>query len=104
MDTDYITNCISNIHDIHHTFSRALSAGSMDDWTNSKFGNFDAIDIGNRYYTNRNHAFGKQSIPFKQSVDPNGILQTAMGSDFLHTEDNEVEYYELVEKEDGLHR
>ena len=35
------------------------------------------------------------------SVDPDRILSVAMGNEFIHTEDNEVEYYEAQRNAKG---
>ena len=40
-------------------------------------------------------------VPFKSSVDPDGILEEAMGTEFVHLRENEVEYFECVDDGQG---
>jgi hypothetical protein len=40
-------------------------------------------------------------VPFKHSVDPNGILERAMGTDFVHLHENEVEYFKCIDNGKG---
>ncbi|HEY1645984.1 MAG TPA: hypothetical protein VGF75_06510, partial [Candidatus Saccharimonadales bacterium] len=55
-----------------------------------------AIDVGNRYFVNRRDKVDDETVPFEQCVDPDGILEEAMGSEFSHTPENEVKYFELT--------
>ncbi|PPQ87497.1 hypothetical protein CVT24_001835 [Panaeolus cyanescens] len=36
------------------------------------------------------------SVAFASYVDPDGRLKQAMGSDFIHTAENRVDYYEMI--------
>lgn len=58
--------------------------------------------MGNRYYLHRSTILASDIIPFKSSVDPEGILRRSMGSDFGHTNENEVEYFECIVMSDGV--
>jgi hypothetical protein len=40
-------------------------------------------------------------VPFKRSVDPEGILERAMGADFIHLCENEVEYFKCLDNGKG---
>jgi hypothetical protein len=40
-------------------------------------------------------------VPFKYSVDPDGILERAMGTEFVHLRENEVEYFKCLDNGRG---
>ena len=72
----------------------------MEPWVPSSFQEHPSIDVSNRYFTLRKHALQDLQISFSPVIDPDNILSEAMGEEFVHTEDNEVEYYE-ARKEAG---
>ncbi|KDR64926.1 hypothetical protein GALMADRAFT_149157 [Galerina marginata CBS 339.88] len=89
---------IQNAQDIHQMFSRTFPQGALEDWNPAMFEGHPAIDMNNRFFTLRKQAIMDEIIPFSNEVDPHGILAAAMGADdqFVHTTENEVEYYELL--------
>ena len=97
-----IRACINGIVDIRHTFSRSLPPGSLDDWVPELFDGHSAIDVGNRYFVNRHDKADDENVSFDQCVDPDGILEEAMGSEFCHTLENEVKYFELTRANDTI--
>ena len=62
-----------------------------------------SIDVGNWYFTPRQHVLQECHISFSPAIDPDNILAEALREDFVHTKDNEVEYYK-VHKEAGRTR
>ncbi|KAK7041966.1 hypothetical protein VNI00_008948 [Paramarasmius palmivorus] len=52
------------------------------------------LEIGNRYFTSKRLASTSEHIPFPPTIDPKGILEDLRGNHFLHTPENQVEYYE----------
>ena len=93
-------NAILSIRAIEDIFRRQTVEGNMEVWVPSSFQGHLSIDVGNRYFTPRQHALQVRQISFGQAIDPDNILSEAMGEEFVHTEDNEVEYYE-ARKETG---
>jgi hypothetical protein len=91
-----IQACINGIVNIHHTFSRFLPPGSLDDWMPVLFDGHVAINVGNRYFVNRHDKVDDETVFFEQCVNPDGILEEAIGSEFSHTSENEVKYFELT--------
>lgn len=89
-----LQDSINSILDISHTFSRSLPSNSMENWVPTASDGYPAIEAGNRYFVDRHDKTDDETVPFKQCVDPDGILEGAMGSDFCHTMENEVEYFE----------
>jgi hypothetical protein len=85
-------------NEIYGYFDRQFSEGVLDSWTSSDekpFG-FPCIDISNRYLTPAKEAKG-QEIAFQKGVDPRGVLRGMANGDgtcsYVHTEDNQVQYF-----------
>ena len=91
---------ILSMRAIKDLFRRQLADRNMEVWVPSTFQGHPSIDVGNRYFTPCQHALQDRQISFSLAVDPDNILTEAMGEEFVHTEDNEVEYYE-ARKESG---
>ena len=89
------------MHAIEDIFRRQGADGNMEVWVPSAFQGHPSIDVGNRYFTPRKHALQDRHISFSPAIDPDNILSEMMGQEFVHTEDNEVEYYEAHKKERG---
>ncbi|KDR84705.1 hypothetical protein GALMADRAFT_53198, partial [Galerina marginata CBS 339.88] len=96
------SQAIQNAQDIHQIFSRTFPQGALEDWNSALFEGHPAIDMNNRFFTLRKQAITDEILPFSNEVDPHGILAAAMGIDdqFVHTTENEVEYYELINDPD----
>lgn len=93
-------DAIMSLHAIKDIFQQEAAIGNMEAWIPSSFQGHPSIDVSNRYFTPRQHALQERHISFRPDIDPDNILEEAMGEDFVHTEDNEVEYYE-AHKEAG---
>jgi hypothetical protein len=94
-------DAILSIHAIEDIFRRQAVDGNMEVWVPSAFQGHPSIDVGNRYFTPRQHALQDRQISFSLAIDPENILSEAMGEEFVHTEDNEVEYYEAHKEARG---
>lgn len=93
-------DAILSIHAIEDIFRRQVADRGMEVWVSSAFQGHASIDVGNRYFTPHQHALQDRHISFSPAIDPDNILSEAMGEEFVHTEDNDVEYYE-ARKEGG---
>ena len=87
---------------IHGLFDQEFMQGELEAWTPGRFGQFDAIDISNRYFTRRSDMNGEAPIQFSRAIDPENILTNALSNDFVHIQENIVEYYEAVEKDNKI--
>ena len=95
-------------NEVYGCFDRQFSEGILDSWSSSEeksFG-FPCLKISNRYLTPAKNAKG-QEITFQKGVDPRGILRgMAIGDgtcSYVHTEDNEVQYFlRYKDKNDGI--
>jgi len=94
-------DAVQSMHTIEDIFQwQAVLDGNMEVWVQSAFQGHPSIDVGNWYFTPRQHALQDQQISFSTAIDPNNILSEVTGEEFVHTEDNKVEYYE-ARKEAG---
>ena len=97
---------IESVYEIQDMFRRSVVDGVMEEWIPLAFQEHLSIDIGNRYFTPCQYALQDRQIAFSASIDPDNILSEAiilseaMGDQFVHVEDNHVEYYE-ARKENG---
>ena len=81
---DKMETCIKGVQAIFRRFERMLPANTLEEWTPTLFNGYNAIDMGNRFFTGWHDQSNHEIVPFKPSVDPDGILEQAMGSDFVH--------------------
>ena len=96
-------DAIQSMRAVEDIFRRQLVDRNTEVWVPSAFQGHPSIDVSNRYYTPRQHALQDRHISFSPVIDPDNILSEAMGEEFVHTEDNRVEYYE-ARKEGGRTR
>jgi hypothetical protein len=60
-----------------------------------------SINLSNRYFTPKREAALSDYVPFSHEVDPKGVLAALAGNKFVHTKENEVQYFVRVLDEDG---
>ena len=68
------------------------------EWTPTEFESHPSLDFVNRYFSSRKHVKTEGHIPFDAKVDPQGILARLRDDEFIHTTDNTVRYFELIEE------
>jgi hypothetical protein len=92
--------------EVYGCFDRQFSEGILDSWSTSEeqaFG-FPCLDISNRYLTPAKEAKG-QDTAFQKGVDPRGILRGMATGDetcsYVHTEDNQVQYFVSCRDKNG---
>jgi hypothetical protein len=93
---------VESLAKIHVLYSRfvpedKLQAMSIVD----SYKEFTSIDMSNRYFSARKEAPNDSHIPFTKELDPKGILAKAMGTQFIHSEQNVVQYNQKIEKPTG---
>ena len=91
---------IESVYEIQDMFRRSVVDGVMEEWIPLAFQEHLSIDVGNRYFTPCQYALQHRQIAFSASIDPDNILSKAIGDQFVHVEDNHVEYYKAC-KENG---
>jgi len=102
LSSSKFNDALASTRAIEDMFRQMIPTGTMDDWAPSSFRGHTTIDISNRYFTLAHRASqDDEQVPFSVAVDPDRILSMAMGNEFIHTEDNEVEYYEAHKNAKG---
>lgn len=86
---------VENAQKVYQGFFNALSSGKLEEWQTTMFEGIPAIDISTRYFTERRNAPNEVPVDFGENVDPEGIMAYIQGEDFIHTQDNFVEYLEI---------
>ncbi|PPQ82306.1 hypothetical protein CVT24_001620 [Panaeolus cyanescens] len=89
-------NAINKIREIYLKFTDKVDEKLLHPWKPDSFNSFPAINATTRYFTPTRMAASSSSVPFASYVDPDGRLKQAMGSDFIHTVENRVDYYEMI--------
>jgi hypothetical protein len=89
------TNAIRATKDIHRCFNRQFAEGTLEPWTEDE--GAEIVDLSNRYLTPVSEAGDMEDINFLPGVDPKGLLRDLARGDgtctYIHTEDNQVSYY-----------
>ncbi|KAF7976041.1 hypothetical protein HWV62_7944 [Athelia sp. TMB] len=70
-----------------------LERGEVEGWAPARFRCWEAIEASNRYFVHQNSEGDMVSVPLSAGVDPDGVLATIAGEEWVHTEDNTVSYY-----------
>ena len=83
-----------SVQAIGDIFRQQVGDRSMEVWVPSAFQGHPSINVGNQYFTPSQHALQDRQVSFSPVVNPDNVLSEAMGEEFFHMEDNEVEYYE----------
>ncbi|KAF8879257.1 hypothetical protein BD779DRAFT_1407445, partial [Infundibulicybe gibba] len=90
--------------DISRMFDRQFPEGKMELWIVSTTDREQSsIEVSNRYFTPKRDAPQMTRVPFPESVDPQGILESMTKAGYVHGEENEVGYY-TYSQEDGEER
>ncbi|THU80904.1 hypothetical protein K435DRAFT_694705 [Dendrothele bispora CBS 962.96] len=88
----YMTDAVDNIHRLYAKFERALQSQDLHPWAADQSCGYNGISANCRYFTVGKNASGRQSIPFQDGVDPDGVLRRMLGNGIVHTEENTVLY------------
>ena len=81
---------------LHNLIACSFLEGTLQTWQPYTFlDNYTAINIGNRYFTDQLNATNATPIEIAHSVNPQGILMTLMGQNFIYSTENKVRYFEL---------
>ncbi|KAH7907847.1 hypothetical protein BJ138DRAFT_1116335 [Hygrophoropsis aurantiaca] len=84
---------VTTLYGINTLLERLEPPGTVEKWKPSDYAGFTAINLQNRYFTPKRFANGLPSIPFDDMNDSNRYLRSCNNPDFVHTEENNVEFY-----------
>lgn len=96
LGSDAFAEATETIQRISETLSREFASDEYEAWQPGQHGEHVTINASNRYMTLSRDVVDQKIRPFSREVDPRGILQAMTGEDLVHTDDNEVQYYERV--------
>jgi hypothetical protein len=75
----------------------------MQSWTPAIFQDWNAVTVGNRYFSTSPAASAAEVVPFDKDIDPDGFLASVDKIRYHHTSENQVNYFEREIKEvDGF--
>ncbi|KAF9553069.1 hypothetical protein CPC08DRAFT_767817 [Agrocybe pediades] len=93
IDSADFDSCISKIESIYMSFYNVLPSGSMEGWYPGWFNKFATISAQTRYFDRSSPGAPPiVSVGFTNAEDPYGVLADMEGDDFVHGEDNVVDY------------
>ncbi|KIJ10433.1 hypothetical protein PAXINDRAFT_16587 [Paxillus involutus ATCC 200175] len=78
--------------------ARNYVKGALLPFQGNKMFDQPALNIGNRYFTSRDRVDNQPTVQFGPSIDPQGIPACMSGSNFMHVEDNVVEFFQFSER------
>ena len=99
LQTPTFTKAAEAIRDIHSHFDRQFQEGALEEHAKDQqeTEELDRIDMWNRYFTPAREAKEMRAMPFLPGVDTQGTLRSMAQEDsnctYIHTEDNQVQYY-----------
>ena len=103
--TTTFENAITSTQEIYGLFNCNVQDVSLEPWalTATCIAQGSMLEASNRYLTATHDAPNMQPIPISPLVDPRGILEkfTKDGFGFLHSEENEVHYYQIHKMDTG---
>lgn len=70
----------------------------MEHWSSPSFQIYHALEFSNTYFSTKNQFNEHRSSPFSNAVDPDKALSNAIDQNHIHTEENEVKYFECYGK------
>ena len=86
---------------IQAIFKRSIGPQFQDEIGLSQYDGFTAIDASNRYFTLKTEKNSNDECMITNEMDPKGYLRRAAGNTYVHTEENQVHYFEMREDNAG---
>lgn len=83
---------LENIERIQIAFLTSMGGDEVEPLQPGSFQGHLAIDAHNRYYTKKRFAPGQELHAFHPMTDPYGVLASLQNFEFVHIEDNHVDY------------
>jgi hypothetical protein len=84
---------IKSAQEVYAQFDRQFANGKLEKWSTAKYAGYHAIDLSNRYFTPKRDAPDMEHVLFTKLVDPCSILEDMAKSNYVHGEENVVQYY-----------
>jgi hypothetical protein len=92
---DQFKQALTELEAVHLKMSNSFPDGRLETFQPAMFGAHFAIEANTRYFNHRNTISADvQQVDFLDGFDPEGMLVRMTGNDFVHTEDNRVDYFQ----------
>jgi hypothetical protein len=102
---DQFKRALTELEAVHLKMANSFPDGRLEAFQPAMYGSHFAIEANTRIFNHRNNASADvQRVDFLDGVDPEGTLAKLMGEEFVHTEDNRVDYFHTFTGEDGKER
>jgi hypothetical protein len=82
-------------------FANHFPPDRLEQWEPTQHGEHIALDSHARYFSHQHFVPSTESLPFHQTVDPEGVLESMRGDSLVHAADNEVDYFAQYTDKDG---
>lgn len=90
-DFEGVINAVAEVQDL---FKRSVGDRMQDCTILTTYDGNPAVEMSNRFFTPRGEANPTDICQLGESVDPRGYLAKAAGTQWVHTNDNRVLYFE----------
>jgi len=97
------SEAINTVENLVVLFMNRFPADTMDPWQRSAYKDYPALDATTRYFTNTRIAGSTEQVPFDALTDPEGVLADMVNEDFVHTVNNDVQYYGRTKNADNTY-
>jgi hypothetical protein len=91
------TTATRAIEAIQTVFACEFKEDRMERWQPPTYADMPRLNASNRYFTAAKDTVQSIQLLFTQLADPHGVLQSMQGQDLIHTSDNVVDYYKLLD-------
>jgi hypothetical protein len=89
---DLFNETLEGLARVHRFFEDSLPVNSLESFQLPTMEGFSVLASHTRYLTSRRNSISPILQSFGPGVDPNGDLEFLKGNNFVHTEDNFVQY------------
>ncbi|KAI0346337.1 hypothetical protein BDW22DRAFT_1302883, partial [Trametopsis cervina] len=103
LGSDRFDDCGRAVMEIHSYFSTVLPPDTLLPWNIIRDEGNICLEFANRYFASMDLSMPEQqAIEFSKATDPNRVLEN-LASDLIHTDDNEVLYFERFSTAEPLY-
>ena len=101
LNLDLFDDALEGLARVHRFFEDSLPPNSIESFQLPTIEGSSVLASHTRYFTPRRNSLSLILENFGPGVDPNGVLEYLKGSNFVHTEDNVVQYLGEKESKNG---
>jgi hypothetical protein len=83
-----------NLSSIYAVFAQCLLPTKLQAWVLDNYEDFHSVSVSNRLFMARMEATADPALELGHDVDPEGRLAELAQSQYFHSEDNKIRYWE----------